>query len=126
MKQYTFAHIFEPKHIKKIFIASFTAAFFVTTILTTIEWTYISHSMVLGALTNFVLSIERTIRGQNDQMEKGGEILICFGIGFIIYDSVTLEVDKTTSFEWDVYNPFYLTREWWQRVLGDLVVLNLM
>ena len=122
IKQYTLAHIFEPKHIKKIFILSFTGAFWVTTILTTIEWTYISHCLVLGALTNFFLSIERTVRKANGQMEKGGEILIVAGICFVIYDSMTLDVSKATDFEWNVHNPFYLTRTWWQRVLGDLVL----
>ena len=92
ISQYKLSHIFEPKHIKKIFILSFTGAFYVTTILTTIEWTYISHSMVLGALTNFFLSIERTFQKKNGGMEKGGQILIILGIVCVIYDSISLDV----------------------------------
>lgn len=40
----------------------------------------------------------------------------------VFYDSATLDVSKATDFERNVYNPFYLTREWWQRVLGDIVI----
>ena len=66
--------------------------------------------MVLGALTNFFLSIERTIKAANGQMEKGGQILIVIGIFMIFYDSATLDTSKATDFEKNVYNPFYLTR----------------
>lgn len=27
------------------------------------------------------------------------------------------------KYKYNVYNPFYLTREWWQRVLGDIGAL---
>lgn len=67
-EMYALSHIFKPKHFKKLCFSSFQATFWVTTILTTIEWTYISHSMVLGALSNFFLSIERTIAGRNGHM----------------------------------------------------------
>jgi hypothetical protein len=125
MKKYTLENVFKPNHIKKIFLLSFTGAFWVSTILTDIEWTYISHSMVLGALTNFFLSIERTLKSTNGQLERGGQLMIVIGIVMVIYDSVTLDVSKAGEFEWNVYNPFYLTREWWQRVLADLVSIPL-
>lgn len=56
-------------------------------------------------------------------MEKGGQILIVIGIVCVIYDSVTLNVDEKSDFEWNVYNYFYLTRNWWQRGLGDVVLI---
>lgn len=66
--------------------------------------------MVLGALTNFFLSIERTFKKKNGSMEKGGQILIVLGIVCVIYDSISLNVDEKTDFEWNVINYFYLTR----------------
>lgn len=77
--------------------------------------------MVLGALTNFFLSIERTLSSRNGQLEKGGQIIIVIGILMVFYDSATLDTSRATDFERNVYNPFYLSREWWQRVLGDIV-----
>ena len=60
--------------------------------------------MVLGALTNFFLSIERTFQKKNGSMEKGGQILIVLGIVCVIYDSISLNVDEKTDFEWNVIN----------------------
>jgi lipid II:glycine glycyltransferase (peptidoglycan interpeptide bridge formation enzyme) len=58
-------------------------------------------------------------------MENGGQIIAVLGIIFVIYDSISLDVSTATDYEWNVYNPFYLTRKWWQRVLSDLVLFYL-
>lgn len=57
-------------------------------------------------------------------MEKGGQILIVLGIVCVIHDSITLDVSEKTDYEWNVYNYFYLTRNWWQRGLGDVVIIK--
>jgi hypothetical protein len=54
-------------------------------------------------------------------MENGGQIIAVLGICFVIYDSISLDVSTATEYEWNVCNPFYLTRKWWQRALSDLV-----
>jgi len=63
---YSFRHIFKLEHFKKVYISSFATSFWFTIILTCFEWTYISHAMVLGALSNFFLSIMRMISGEKN------------------------------------------------------------
>lgn len=125
LNQYRLAYIFNFRNIKKVWILAFTASFWPTTILTSIEWSYISHCMVLGSLTNLYLSLERTIKLKSSRMEIFGAGVVILGMLFVIYDSIQLDVEKTTDFEWKVFNYFYLTRKWWQRVLGDLVMFDL-
>lgn len=54
------------------------------------EWTFISHGLVLGALSNFFLSIHRKITKSNHEVEGGGQLLVILGIILVIYDSITL------------------------------------
>lgn len=77
--------------------------------------------MVLGSMTNFFLCIERALQNRSNRMEIAGLLAACLGIMFVVYDSISLDVGSATDFEWRVFNYYYLTRTWWQRVLGDLV-----
>lgn len=92
------SHIFGFKNIKKVWILAFTASFWPTAILTAIEWSYISHCMVLGSLANLYLSLERTMKGNSSRMEIVGTIGVLIGILFVIYDSIQLNVERATDF----------------------------
>lgn len=81
--------------------------------------------MVLGSLTNLYLSLERTWKGKSTKMEIFGSCAVFLGMLFVMYDSATVDVSAATDYEWKVFNYFYLTRKWWQRVLGDLVIFIL-
>lgn len=50
--------------------------------------------------------------------------MIILGIFMVFYDSATLDTSQATEVQWNVYNYFYLTREWWQRILGDIVIYH--
>jgi hypothetical protein len=58
-QQYKLKHILNPTHLKKVYLSSISTSIWFTCILTVFEWTYISHGLVLGALSNFFLSIHR-------------------------------------------------------------------
>lgn len=92
-EMYSFSHIFKLEHFKKVYISSFATSFWFTMILTTFEWTYISHAMVLGALSNFFLSVMRMINGEkNHELEKGGQVMVLIGFFMVMLDSYTLIV----------------------------------
>lgn len=67
-EKYKLAYIFNPSNLKKAYFSSFATSFWFTIILTCFEWTYISHAIVLGSLSNFFLSIGRTIRKANHDL----------------------------------------------------------
>jgi hypothetical protein len=122
LSQYELRYIFRLQNLKKVWILAFTATFWPTAILTAIDFTYISHCFVLGSLTNFFLSFERLCQGKSGRMENGGQLIVVLGIIFVIYDSISLDDTKATDYEWNVYNPLYLTRRWWERPLSDVVL----
>jgi hypothetical protein len=49
----------------KPYVSSLASCLWLYLIHTVSEWTWISHGFVLGALSNFFLSIGRTLRSQN-------------------------------------------------------------
>ena len=59
--KYTAAYIFDRKNIIKPYISSLAACLWFLSILTSFEWTYVSHGIVLGSLSNFCLSINRSL-----------------------------------------------------------------
>jgi hypothetical protein len=61
-KKYNLRHIFQPEHIIKPFISSLATSMWFTVILQGFEWTSVSHSIVMGSLSNFFLSIGRSLR----------------------------------------------------------------
>lgn len=46
------------------------------------------------------------------------------GILLVMYDSYIVDNSSVADFRREVVNPFYLDREWWQRILADLVALG--
>ncbi len=61
-EKYALKHILNPSNLKKAYLGSFATSLWFTVILTCFEWTYVSHAIVLGSLSNFFLSIGRTLR----------------------------------------------------------------
>lgn len=119
---YSFSYIFKLEHFKKVYVSSFATSFWFTMILTCFEWTYISHAMVLGALSNFFLSVMRIISGEkNHELEKGGQVMVMIGFVMVLMDSYLLVPSEEPQAVWNVINPFYLTREPYVRVLADIV-----
>jgi hypothetical protein len=88
--QYTFKHIINPEHLKKAYISSIATSLWFTCILTVFEWTYVSHGIVLGTLSNFFLSIHRSITKSEHDLEPGGRYCVILGIFLVMYDSYRL------------------------------------
>jgi hypothetical protein len=63
MNKYRLNYIFKFSHLQVAFFSSFATSMWFTLILTTFEWTFISHTIFLGAQANYFLSLARTIRG---------------------------------------------------------------
>jgi hypothetical protein len=96
--QYTLGHIIKPVHLKKAYISSIATSIWFTCILTVFEWTYVSHGLVLGSLSNFFLSIHRSITKSEHELEPGGRYCVILGILLVIYDSYSLQPQAATDF----------------------------
>jgi hypothetical protein len=86
LEKYKLSYIFDFKHLQVAYLSSFATSFWFTIILTTFEWTFISHSLFLGALANYFLSMGRTMRGTSHGLEPGGQVLITIGIVMMLVD----------------------------------------
>lgn len=64
-----------------------------TFILFSFDYTSVSHSILLGSLSNFFLSATRTFKkgSKKIELEVVGLILVIFGILLVFIDSVTLD-----------------------------------
>ena len=124
LEKYKLEHIFTIAHLKKAYISAFSTSFWFTIILSTFEWTYISHAMFLGSMANFFLSIGRTTRGNGHDLEPGGQLLILMGVILVLIDTWTLRVDAVDPRAYNFINYFYLERERAQRIAADLVLLD--
>jgi hypothetical protein len=109
-KKYSFEHIMRFEGLRKVYISSIGTSIWFSIILTCFEWTYISHALVLGSLSNFFLSINRSINHSTHSLEPGGQIFVIVGIIFTLSDSYRLETDNEHTSAWEVINPYYLTR----------------
>lgn len=120
--KYSISYVLRPENFRRLYFASFAQSFWFTTILFSFDWTYISHALVLGALSNFFLSVSRALNGlENHSYEKGGQALVLLGVLFIVGDSVALHpAEMPDSHYHDYVNSKYLTRDWYHRVAGDL------
>jgi TRAP-type mannitol/chloroaromatic compound transport system permease small subunit len=88
-EKYTFKYIFSKSNFIKPFASSLAASMWFTCILGGFEWTSVSHSLVLGSLSNFFLSLGRSWRKSSHDLESGGQILVIGGIILVVYDSIT-------------------------------------
>lgn len=61
-KKYSFKYIFNITNFIKPLVSSLATSMWFTTILGGFEWTSVSHSIVLGSLSNFFLSLGRSWR----------------------------------------------------------------
>jgi len=61
-KKYNLKYIFDPHNLIKPLVSSFATSMWFTMILAGFEWTSVSHSIVMGSLSNFFLSIGRSVR----------------------------------------------------------------
>lgn len=82
-----------------------------------------SHSIVLGSLSNFFLSLGRSWRKSSHDLESGGQILVMGGLLLVIYDSITFGPEQISEYDYEVNNTFYLRRRWWERITFDLVMV---
>jgi hypothetical protein len=123
--QYSLKHIINPEHLKKVYISSISTSLWFTVILTVFEWTYVSHGIILGSLSNFFLSIHRSFTKSEHDLEPGGRYCVILGILLLMYDSYNLPPDVIRDVDRHTINPFYIDRKWWQRILADLVIIYL-
>lgn len=91
--QYSLRHIFKPEHLKKVYISSISTSIWFTFILTVFEWTFVSHGIALGTLSNFFLSIHRAMTNSQHDLEPGGRYCVILGIFLVMYDSYRLSPD---------------------------------
>lgn len=111
--KYTLAYIIDRKNILKPYISSLATSLFFLFILSSFEWTFVSHGIVLSSLSNFFLSIGRSFRNQSHSIESGGRILVVFGVIMTIYDAVMLTIDHYSESDYLSNNTFYMRRTWW-------------
>jgi hypothetical protein len=78
---------------------------------------------VLGSLSNFFLSLNRSWNHSSHVLEPGGQLFVIVGLIFVMYDSYTINIAESPHEIWDVINPWYLTRLPYQRVIADLVII---
>ncbi len=123
-QKYTLKYIFNPHNLIKPYMSSLSASLWFLCILTSFEWTYVSHGIVLGSLANFFLSIGRSLRGTSHDVQSGGQLLIVLGILLVLNDSFQLDVSKATPQEYTFINYFYLSRTWWERIVFDFVAIG--
>lgn len=122
LEKYKLSYIFNFEHLYIAYLSSFATSFWFTIILTTFEWSFISHTMFLGALANYFLSIGRTMRGNGHDLEPGGQVLITIGILMVLIDIYQFNPQHDAKPEdWHFINPWYLTRSRIESVLADLV-----
>lgn len=120
--KYSLAYIFDRKNIIKPYISSLSASLFFLFILSSFEWTFVSHGIVLGSLSNFFLSIGRGFRNQTHSIESGGQVLVIMGVLLAVYDTISVGIEDISVRDNQTANTFYMRRTWWERVAGDLVL----
>jgi len=112
--KYSFSYIFDTTHFIKPLVSSLATSMWFTMILSGFEWTSVSHSIIMGSMSNFFLSLGRSWRKQSHELEAGGQILVLGGISLMLYDSCTYGYNKQiTEYDYGVSNTFYLGRKWW-------------
>lgn len=67
-KKYNLSYIFDNHNIIKPLASSLATSLWFTMIILGFEWTSISHSIVMGSLSNFFLSIGRTWRNSSHDL----------------------------------------------------------
>jgi hypothetical protein len=89
-EKYTLRYILQPQNIIKPYISSLSASLFFLFVLTSFEWTYVSHGIVLGGLSNFFLSISRSLNKNSHDLESGGQVLVIIGVGLVIHSTLSV------------------------------------
>ena len=84
-----------------------------------------SHSIVLGSLSNFFLSIGRSSRNSSHDLELGGQMLVVLGVAMVFIDTIRFDPAYLTPHDYDVNNTFYFSRTWWERLTFDVVMLKI-
>lgn len=112
-KKYSLKYIFDPHVMIKPLISAFATSIWFSMILFGFEWTSISHSMVMGSLSNFFLSIGRSRRKSSHDLESGGQMFVVLGIALVLTDTFQFNVQYLTPEDYTVNNTFYYNRAWW-------------
>lgn len=122
-EKYKLSYILDRKNICKPYISSLSTSLWFMFILTSFEWTYVSHGIVLGALSNFFLSLGRTWRSQNHQFEIGGQVMVTLGLLLAFQDTITVDASDISDRDLQSQNTFFLRRTWWERFGADIVII---
>lgn len=120
-KKYSLSYIFNPSNMIKPLISSLATSLWFTTILFGFEWTSVSHSIVMGSLSNFFLSIGRSWRKSSHDLESGGQMFVVLGIVLVLTDTLKFTPESLGPDDYTVNNTFYYNRKWWERLTFDLV-----
>jgi hypothetical protein len=106
-------------------ISAFATSLWFTVILFGFEWTSVSHSIVMGSLSNFFLSLGRSWRRSSHDLESGGQMFVVIGIMLVLTDTLKFNPEYLSPDDYTVNNTFYYKRTWWERITFDLVRLIL-
>lgn len=119
-EKYTLKYIFKPSNLIKPYASSLSSSLWFLMILSSFEWTFVSHGIVLGSISNFFLSIGRSFRKSSHDLESGGQMLVVLGVVLVMYDSYKYDVTTAPPSEYDYVNTFYMRRTWWERIGADI------
>jgi hypothetical protein len=78
--------MFKPEGLLNAFIVSLSKAFWFIIITTTWQYTTVAHTLILGNLMNFFLSINRFLNKSYHFLEPGGQIFVIIGVILILKD----------------------------------------
>lgn len=80
-----------------------------------------SHSIVMGSLSNFFLSIGRSWRGESHDFESGGQMFVILGVALVLSDTIKFNPSSLNDNDFTVNNMFYYNRSLIERIAFDLV-----
>lgn len=104
-----------------MYLCSAISVFWYGMILTAGEWTYLSHALYLGSLTNFFLSLGRHRKHICHEFEIGGQVVVMLGIFLTFIDTWYFRYEEVTPHELSCRNNYYLTRTRSERLIFDIV-----
>ena len=106
---YKLQNILKKESLKNAFLVAFSKSLWLIVITSSYDYTTVAHTLILGSLMNFFLSINRFFSNRYHFLEPGGQIFIIVGIFLIVKDEIlmkTSEVDERyrmisfTKYDW--------------------------
>lgn len=124
-KKYSLKYVFDRHNMIKPLMSGVATSLWFTAIVFGFEWTSVSHSIVMGSLSNFFLSLGRSWRRQSHDFESGGQMFVILGVILVISDTIKFSPSFLNESDFTVNNTFYYNRPLIERLTFDLVSIFL-